>query len=87
MKAKGITPRRSGIDHQSYLRSYLDGEEISVDQTRFQSINHQLYTSKSNKKALSAHDNKRAWISQNESRAYGHYSLNYENSDDDERLF
>jgi hypothetical protein len=34
-----------------------------------------ITTTTTNKKALSIFDDKRAWISANESLAYGHYSL------------
>lgn len=44
-------------------------------QRRFASISHQLYTIDQAKVALNCRDNKRMWISQNESVPFGHYSL------------
>ena len=45
-------------------------------QRRFASVSHQLYTIDQSKVALNCRDNKRMWISQNESVPFGHYSLN-----------
>ena len=85
MKAKGITLGSSGIDHESYLHSYFDEVDVNVDQTKIMSVNHQLFTKKSKKKALSALDDKRYWVSKNFSVPYGHYSIANDDSDDDDR--
>jgi len=45
-------------------------------QRRFGSDKHQLFTYETNKVTLSCRDNKRQWISQNESLPFGHYKLN-----------
>ena len=84
LRAKGITLGGSDINHDSYLKSYNESVEINVQQTKITSINHQLFTKKNSKRALSAIDNKRHWLSKNESVAYGHYSLRQH--DDDQAL-
>ena len=75
LRAKGISLRNTNIDHEMYKCSYMHQTECRVDQRLIESINHQLYTIKRNKVALSSMDDKRQWIGINESRAYGHYSL------------
>jgi len=48
---------------------------LSKRQRRIGSMRHQLYTYNSWKIALSCRDNKRQWIGQNTSLAFGHYAL------------
>jgi hypothetical protein len=48
---------------------------LSVSETRILSRNHQLYTVRNQKVALSAMDNKRVWTESNQSLPYGHYRL------------
>ena len=73
MKAKGVNLKQSGFTLESYLRTYQEGVSISAEQKRFVSKNHQLYTTRFSKVALSALDNKRRWLEKNLSVAYGHY--------------
>jgi len=75
LKAKGIHLDDTKITFQSYLNVYKNQIIISVPQTRIGSINHQLYTFKSDKIALRGLDDKRFWLSQNKSLAYGHYAI------------
>ena len=75
LRAKGITLGGSGINHESYLQTYKENTVISVPQSKIRSLNHQLFTNKNVKKALSAVDDKRFWVTTNKSVAYGHYSL------------
>ena len=75
MKSKGITLKQTTIRHEDYVESFLTGKERRLEQSRIGSINHQLYTIKSTKKALDPFDDKRMWIDQNNSLAYGHYKL------------
>jgi hypothetical protein len=49
-KAKGVHLKDTSITHESYKKVYNDGGIVNVEQTRIQSINHQLYTIKSTKK-------------------------------------
>ena len=72
-KAKGVILKGSTIDHDSYLEAYNDSIVVNIPQTKIGSRNHQLFTFKSNKKALSCYDNKRRWLTKNKSVAYGHY--------------
>ena len=72
-KAKGVILKGSCIDHDSYLQAYNDSTVLNIPQTKIGSKNHQLFTLKNNKKALSCFDNKRRWLDKNISVAYGHY--------------
>ena len=82
MKAKGVNLKNTEIRHQTYVNVYETGEIVSVNQERIGSINHQLYTMKFSKVALSGIDNKRCWIGKNKSLAYGHYLINCDNLSD-----
>ena len=83
-KAKGVT-RQTKIDHDRYVEIFKsfrpDAEgptspkRLCVNQHRFGSVIHQLYTLKYNKVALSIKDDKRKWIAQNTSLPYGHHRL------------
>ena len=75
-KAKGIRLKGSIVDHDSYVKVYEEDSLLSIPQSKIESKNHQLYTIKSNKKALRCFDNKRCWLGKNESVAYGHYRDN-----------
>ena len=74
-KSKGISIKQTKIKHYDYLNIYNNGGEMKVKQERIVSINHQLYTNRSTKIALRGIDDKRCWLSQNRSVAYGHYCL------------
>jgi len=75
MRSKGISLHQTDISHQSYIEAYENGVQQRVQQNRIGSINHQLFTIKTTKKALDPFDDKREWIGKNESVAYGHYIL------------
>ena len=75
MKSKGINLKQTCIRHEDYVQCYENGSEKRLEQSRIGSVNHQLYTIRTTKKALDPFDDKRCWIDQNISVAYGHYSL------------
>ena len=75
MKAKGIRLKGSFVNHENYMKVYLDRTILSIPQQRIQSINHQLYTIRNTKKALQCYDDKRYWTGLNSSVAYGHFSI------------
>lgn len=75
-KAKGVSKLavQKKLTHADYKRVYEDaGECVYVKQARIGSVNHQLYTMSSSKRALTCIDDKRAWTDGNTSYAYGHY--------------
>jgi len=75
MKAKGMNLKDSIVTHQSYFQAYEYGDIISIPQERFETVNHQLLTRKSTKKALHCFDDKRHWVSKNVSLPYGHKDI------------
>ena len=75
MKAKGISIKQCNIVHESFKRIYLENTIERLPQVRIRSINHQLYTIESNKVALKCLDDKRYWLDENKSVAYGHYMI------------
>ena len=75
MRAKGVSLKNTEISHQSYLDCYNENKSVSVEQFRITTKNHQLYSIKSNKIALTNTDDKRVWIGKNKSVPYGHYSI------------
>ena len=74
-KAKGVNLKGTDLTHATYKAVYKKGLQKRVLQYRIGTSNHQLYTFRVNKLALTCNDDKRAWISRNESLAYGHYRL------------
>ena len=74
LKAKGIILKDANLTHSSYKNVYLNNTVVRVDQRKIVSKNHQLFTERSKKKALQCLDNKRYWIGENTSLAYGHYN-------------
>ena len=75
MKAKGVTLKDTDLTHQSYLDCYNNNQSVSVDQFRIGTINHQLFSFKRPKIALTNNDDKRVWTHKNTSVPYGHCSL------------
>ena len=83
-KAKGVK-RGTELQHEQYLNIYksfhpdIDSppspKRHCVDQRRIGSVNHDIFTTRYRKLALSINDDKRAWIGQNSSLPYGHYRL------------
>jgi hypothetical protein len=83
--AKGIQYCvRQSIKHEEYAKVFELQQEQACTVRRFQSTNHVVNTIELTKWALSAADNKRAWISSNESLPFGHYKLRNINDDDAE---
>ena len=75
LKAKGISLTNSNLTHEAYKKVYTDGGTVSIPQKRIGSVNHQLYTFMTEKRALQCLDDKRYWFNSNESYAYGHYKI------------
>ena len=74
--AKGVQRCiREALSHEEYAAVYRVQDEVGKLMRRFQSADHVVHTIQQQKWALSVVDNKRAWISQNESLPYGHYRL------------
>ena len=59
LKNKGVNLKDSLIIHDNYIDIYETGGSMTVDQVRFGTQNHQLYTIKSKKLALKCFDDKR----------------------------
>jgi hypothetical protein len=76
-RAKGV--QRSVVANEIYHKDYVAIFEGCQDDyrsvRRFSSTRHTITTVEQRKKALSLWEDKRAWISLNESKAYGHHSL------------
>jgi hypothetical protein len=74
-KAKGVQRHvvQNVLKHSQYKSSLVEQEVIYTKQRRIGSERHQLYTLETNKKSLSANDDKRVWLDAYHSRAYGHY--------------
>jgi hypothetical protein len=79
LRAKGVHLRGTVIGHEHYQRVYRERSTVSVPQQRIGTVNHQLYTMRSEKRALQCHDNKRYWTGPNSSLAYGHHLLSRDN--------
>ena len=86
-KAKGIK-KNTHLTHQQYIDVYNSFDPtttttlehaspsyVTVEQRNIVSRTHQLQTIAYTKRALSVMDDKRAWVRQNMSVPYGHYSL------------
>ena len=74
--AKGIGKEvSSNLTHEDYRDRIIFQNELNKKVRRIQSFKHQLYNITQNKIALSFTENKRAWISDNQSLPYGHYLL------------
>ena len=80
MRAKGVILKQTSINHDNYLAVYNDGMPLNVNQTTFQTVNHQIFTVKRTKRALTVFENKRFWTSRNTSLAYGHWRINNNNN-------
>ena len=75
-RAKGVQRCvRQRLSHDDYVRTYEQQLEVQRNMRRFQSSKHVIYTVEQSKWALSALDNKRAWIDGNTSFAFGHVEL------------
>ena len=76
-KAKGIVRNvvRQRLLHEHYMQIYEKGGVRHEKQRRIGSVNHQLYTMEYSKVALKCNDDKRCWVENNRSIAYGHHLL------------
>lgn len=76
-RAKGVQRSvvKKEIEHSNYLEVFETGTSVARTVVSFQSKNHQLSTVSSRKRALSLFEDKRAWVDQNTSYAYGHWRL------------
>ena len=75
-KAKGIIMSQAKLTHTRYLDVLHDAQPQYVKQRRIGSTNHQLFTYEGSKLALSSLDDKRHWLDDNTSVAYGHHVIN-----------
>ena len=77
-KAKGVGRRVTAtLTHEDYKQRYLTRIELIKNVRRMQSFNHVIFNITQAKVALSFMDNKRAWITHNDSLPYGHYKLRW----------
>ena len=75
-RAKGISRREVlRMSHGEYKLVYEMQSAVTKKIRRITSQKHQLNTIEQEKWALSALDNKRAWIDMNNSVPYGHYTI------------
>jgi len=76
-RAKGVQRciLEQNIRHNEYLNVYKNCKVTTHAVSRFKSHNHAVSTVTSNKRSLSVFEDKRYWISQNESFAYGHHAI------------
>ena len=75
VKAKGVMMNQTTLSHDDYVNVLTGGDCRYVKQRRIGSQKHQLFTISSTKLALSCNDDKRQWVTENDSLAYGHYRL------------
>jgi hypothetical protein len=76
-KAKGVGRRvTKTLTHQDYKERYETRTELIRKVRRMQSFNHTVFNITQAKVALSFIDNKRHWLSHNDSLPYGHYKIN-----------
>ena len=77
-KAKGVSSAvvKNEIEFNDYDNTLKTGEAIYKNNTSFRSFDHQLYTIKTEKKSLSAYENKRYLLEDGiTSYPYGHYKI------------
>jgi hypothetical protein len=78
-KAKGVSSAvvKNEIEFNDYDNTLKTGEAIYKSNTSFRSFDHQLYTIKTEKKSLSAYENKRYLLEDGiTSYPYGYYKIN-----------
>ena len=63
------------ITHADYRKAYEEKLAMYKETRRIGSLKHQLFTLSQRKLALSSFEDKRTWVSPNESLPYGHHSL------------
>ena len=79
-RAKGVSrfTLANKISHEDYKMAYENQVFLSHDQRRICSEKHQNFTLQFNKVSLTFWEDKRAWLSQNDSLPYGHHTLTTE---------
>jgi hypothetical protein len=74
-KAKGVPMSKvKSFEIKDYLNTLYNNDKKTVNFNSIRSFNHALYTINCNKLGLSSYDNKRYWIDNVDSLAYGHYN-------------
>ena len=72
-RAKGISKCIvRNLRHETYQEVYEEAKETSVEMTILKSIQHTVHTVTFRKRALSCFDDKRCWLTHNESLPHGH---------------
>ena len=72
-RAKGISKHIvENTKHEHYTVAFEEQKTTQVQMTIIQSKQHTIQTTTFNKRALSAREDKRCWISENESLPHGH---------------
>ena len=72
-RAKGISRHIvRGMKHTTYKEAFEEKKTTSVQMTILQSKHHTIKTTTFNKRALSAWEDKRCWLTANESLPHGH---------------
>ncbi|MEL7521968.1 MAG: hypothetical protein AAGJ80_10200, partial [Cyanobacteria bacterium J06553_1] len=72
-RAKGITKHIvSKMKHDTYREAFEKKKTTQVEMTILRSKQHTIQTTTFNKRALSAWEDKRVWLSENESLPHGH---------------
>ena len=73
-RAKGITKHivQNTLRHDSYREAFEEQKTTRVQMTILRSTQHTIQTTTFNKRALSAFEDKRCWLSENESLPHGH---------------
>ena len=73
-RAKGVGRAQvEGLSHADYRTAYENAVTTTANMTILRSVNHRVQTVTIKKRALSAWDDKRYWISANYSLPFGHY--------------
>jgi hypothetical protein len=74
-KAKGV--QHSVVDNEirfeNYLAAYKENREFVHEVRGFRSRMHEVITYATNKRSLTCYDDKRSWLDDNFSVAYGHW--------------
>lgn len=75
--AKGVQKCvvKQEISHQDYWQAFHCLQELTVHVRRIGSLKHRVFTMDQSKRALTAWEDKRAWIDSNESLPFGHCAL------------
>ena len=76
-KSKGIVKHKvkNELNYKSYEKTLLENDCDKVEFNSIRSKNHQIYTIRQVKQALSSYDNKRYYLDSVSSVPYGHFSI------------